>query len=138
MLPEHRAFFAALALTRTFGRPVEQVHSKSENKTHAFAIALHGEFLNAYDPAQRIAMEGRLPLLKFLPAQRVVAFKGKSDMFQGYDHGDNTHFRVKVMEDVAELFDVQANRAFFYSAVENYPEPAASGDPAAEPPASGG
>lgn len=118
MLPEHRAFFAALAFTRTFGRPVERVCARSDYKEYGFAISLNGDFLKAYDQKLRVAMEGRLPLVKFLSSQRVIAFKGQSDMFQGYDHGDNTHFRVKVIEKTAELFDVQANKAFFYEAVE--------------------
>jgi hypothetical protein len=132
LIQEYRTFFSALAFTRTHGRPVERVRCKTTSKLHAFSIALNGEDLNAWHPALRTPVQGRLPLAKFVIQNRIIAFKGKAEMFQGYDHETNEHFRIKVMGDVAEFFDYAENRPFFYRMEEELPAP----ESAVEPPAS--
>jgi hypothetical protein len=63
-----------------------------------------------------------LPLAKFIIQNRIIAFKGQAEMFQGYDSEKNEHFRIKVMGDVAEFFDYAEYRPHFFVMDEPLPQ----------------
>jgi hypothetical protein len=117
MLPRIRAAVAAAAISHGSGRQVAALYDHGSGEHFDLKAEARGDQIACFDQEEGTRLAGQLPELLHSGDGRYLHLSPKGGgEYEGYDHGREAAFAVRVEGLVAQLYDYEAQAWFSYTA----------------------